>query len=205
LPELLRFACHPLWLNLGAGVEDIPARLVAKDITPDQECIGVLGQSQQAAPLGALVVENLHRVATTDKEQDCKQCETRREPRPSVRPSPALTSTGKLRSYTMKKSIILAIAIIASITAPTMANDLAAPPEIVALLKKRFSTIVGEDNVWMDVGGGHKCGNSCSLIWFETIEANWTCNFTFSVIPGAQYPKISVTSFKLLNCWKRHA
>ena len=44
------------------------ARLLAKDITPDQACIGALGQSLPGAPLGALVVENLRPVATTDKE-----------------------------------------------------------------------------------------------------------------------------------------
>jgi len=49
-------------------VGHIPVRLVAKDITLGQECIGVLGQFQQAAALGALVVGNLRRVATTDKE-----------------------------------------------------------------------------------------------------------------------------------------
>jgi hypothetical protein len=51
--------------------EDMPGRLVAKDITPDQECIGVLGQFQQAAALGALVVEYLRPVATLDKEEGC--------------------------------------------------------------------------------------------------------------------------------------
>jgi hypothetical protein len=40
--------------------------------TPDQECIGVLGQFQRAAALGALVVGYLRRVATTDKEKNCK-------------------------------------------------------------------------------------------------------------------------------------
>jgi len=49
----------------------MPGRLVAKDITPDQECIGVLGQFQQAAALGALVVEYLRPVATLDKEEGC--------------------------------------------------------------------------------------------------------------------------------------
>jgi hypothetical protein len=73
LPELLySFWYRQQWLSLGAEVEDIPARLVAKDIIPDRECIGVLGQSQEAAPLGALVVGNLRRVVTTDKEQDCR-------------------------------------------------------------------------------------------------------------------------------------
>jgi len=73
LPESLCFACHPLWLNLGAEVEHTPGRLVTKDITPDQECIGVLGQFQWAATLGALVVGYLRRVATTDKGRDCNE------------------------------------------------------------------------------------------------------------------------------------
>jgi len=60
-------------LNLGAEVEHIPGHLVAKDITPDQECIGVLGQFQRAAVLGALVVEYLRSVATMDKEKDCNK------------------------------------------------------------------------------------------------------------------------------------
>jgi hypothetical protein len=47
----------------------MPGRLVAKDITPDQECIGVLGQFQQAAALGALVVGYPRPVATLDKEE----------------------------------------------------------------------------------------------------------------------------------------
>jgi hypothetical protein len=57
-------------LNLGVGVEHIPGRLVAKAITPDQECIDVLGQFQQAAALGELAVGYLRRGATTDKGKD---------------------------------------------------------------------------------------------------------------------------------------
>ena len=49
----------------------MPGRLVAKDITPDQESIDVPGQSLQAAALGALVVEYLRPVATLDKEEGC--------------------------------------------------------------------------------------------------------------------------------------
>jgi hypothetical protein len=49
------------------------ARLLAKDIIPEQACIDSLGQSQQAAPLGARAVENLRQVATTDKEQGCRR------------------------------------------------------------------------------------------------------------------------------------
>ncbi len=45
------------------------ARPVAKDIIPDKACIGVLGQSLPAAPLGVRVVENLRPVASPDKEQ----------------------------------------------------------------------------------------------------------------------------------------
>jgi hypothetical protein len=45
------------------------ARPVAKDIIPDKACIGVLGQSLAAAPLGVRVVENLRPVASPDKEQ----------------------------------------------------------------------------------------------------------------------------------------
>jgi len=41
--------------------------------TPDQECIGVLGQFQWAATLGALVVGYLRRVTTTDKGRDCNE------------------------------------------------------------------------------------------------------------------------------------
>jgi hypothetical protein len=55
--------------NLGAEAAHIPARLVAKDIIPQQARIGAFGQSQQAAPLGARVVENLRQVASMDKEQ----------------------------------------------------------------------------------------------------------------------------------------
>ena len=45
------------------------ARPLAKDIIPDEACIGVLGQSLAAAPLGVRVVENLRPVASPDKEQ----------------------------------------------------------------------------------------------------------------------------------------
>jgi hypothetical protein len=45
------------------------ARPLAKDIIPDKACIGVLGQSLAAAPLGVRVVENLRPVASPDKEQ----------------------------------------------------------------------------------------------------------------------------------------
>ena len=51
----------------------MPGRLVAKDITPDQECIGVLGQFQRAAALGALVVGYQRPVVTKDKEKDCNE------------------------------------------------------------------------------------------------------------------------------------
>jgi hypothetical protein len=54
--------------NLGAEAVGMLVHLLVRDITPDKACIGVLGQSPQAAPLGALVVENLRRVATTDRE-----------------------------------------------------------------------------------------------------------------------------------------
>jgi hypothetical protein len=43
---------------------------LARHIAPDQECIGALGQSRQAPELGERVVENLRRVASTDKEQE---------------------------------------------------------------------------------------------------------------------------------------
>src|SRR5215467_3556854 len=55
--------------NLGAGEADMSARPLAKDIIPDEACIGVLGQSLAAAPLGVRVVENLRPVASPDKEQ----------------------------------------------------------------------------------------------------------------------------------------
>jgi hypothetical protein len=45
------------------------ARTVTKDIIPDKACIGVLGQSLVAAPLGVRVVENFCPVASPDKEQ----------------------------------------------------------------------------------------------------------------------------------------
>jgi hypothetical protein len=45
------------------------ARPLAKDIIPDEACIGVLGQSLAAAPLGVRGVENLRPVASPDKEQ----------------------------------------------------------------------------------------------------------------------------------------
>jgi hypothetical protein len=45
------------------------ARPLAKDIIPEKACIGVLGQSLAAAPLGVRVVENLRPVASPDKEQ----------------------------------------------------------------------------------------------------------------------------------------
>jgi hypothetical protein len=45
------------------------ARLLAKDITPDTACIGVPGQFQRAAVLGVLVVGNLRRDVSTDKEK----------------------------------------------------------------------------------------------------------------------------------------
>jgi hypothetical protein len=45
------------------------ARPLAKDIIPEKACIGVLGQSLPAAPVGVRVVENLRPVASPDKEQ----------------------------------------------------------------------------------------------------------------------------------------
>jgi hypothetical protein len=66
-----------------------------------------------------------------------------------------------------------------------------ADPKIIAALKKRFPTIA-EDNVWMDLTGGHKCGG-CPLVWFETDRANWACNIYFADV------------VKIKNCWKRHA
>jgi hypothetical protein len=45
------------------------ARPLDKDIIPDTACIGVLGQSLAAAPLGVRVVENLLPVVSPDKEQ----------------------------------------------------------------------------------------------------------------------------------------
>ena len=66
-----------------------------------------------------------------------------------------------------------------------------ADPKIIATLKKRFPTIA-EDNVWIDLTGGYKCGG-CPLVWFETDRANWACNIDFADV------------VKIKNCWKRHA
>ena len=54
--------------NLGVGAAHIPEHPLARHIAPDQECIGALGQSLEAAPLGERVVENLRQVASPDKE-----------------------------------------------------------------------------------------------------------------------------------------
>ena len=66
------------------------ARPVAKDIIPDKACIGVLGQSLAAAPLGVRVVENLRPVASPDKEQSTEGRSPRGSPASSqhVGPSP---------------------------------------------------------------------------------------------------------------------
>jgi hypothetical protein len=45
------------------------AHLAGKDTTPERACIDAPGRSQEAAPLGVRVVENLRQVASTDKEQ----------------------------------------------------------------------------------------------------------------------------------------
>jgi hypothetical protein len=55
--------------NPGAGEAHIPARLLVKDIIPDEAYIGARGQFREAAPLGARVVENLRQVASPDKEK----------------------------------------------------------------------------------------------------------------------------------------
>jgi hypothetical protein len=56
-------------LNRGAGEAHIPARLLVKDIIPDEAYIGARGQFREAAPLGARVVENLRQGASPDKEK----------------------------------------------------------------------------------------------------------------------------------------
>jgi len=97
----------------------------------------------------------------------------------------------------MKRALAVAIFLAASFTAghALEAATLQAPADIVALLKKRFPTIV-EDNVWMGLGGGFKC-RDCSLIWFEDSETNWACNFTFA------NGMVTAASVTIKNCWKR--
>jgi hypothetical protein len=55
--------------NPGAGEAHIPARLLVKDIIPDEAYIGARGQFREAAPLGARVVGNLRQGASPDKEK----------------------------------------------------------------------------------------------------------------------------------------
>jgi hypothetical protein len=56
-------------LNLGAEVEHMPVRLLAKDIILDAACIGVPGQFLPDVMLGVLAVENPRRDVSTDKEK----------------------------------------------------------------------------------------------------------------------------------------
>jgi hypothetical protein len=79
----------------------------------------------------------------------------------------------------MKRFLLMTVAAIAVAISPVSAQEAEAPPELVTALKKRFPQIV-EDNVWMDLNGGFKCAQ-CSLVWFETLRANWACNFTWGL------------------------
>jgi hypothetical protein len=99
------------------------------------------------------------------------------------------------------KQLLATLMLVASVTAGHAGEDtsdvLAATPDVLAGLAQRFPN-VHQDSAFMMIGAGMKC-RGCHLVWFETSDALWACNFTFGTKINTFEP------VKIKNCWNRHA